>query len=302
MGYNTGHLCTRHSAMDMSPDSESPAPIPAPPTPGDTITRVKPGSGAEHCYFCDTPIAAGWPAVERMWYHTGGPYRRNNGATTGYCRAGILPECCHVQCAWRLDVNSKGRSVKCQGCGGEAEPGRRVVNYIARASERCSETSPLHWCFDCAAAFVSRHRELLDGHLGAEQSQQGVAWVRHRPLFSPAGLQAGCGLPPLTASAKAEYLSIFRAPSADAEARAVARHRELQAAILGAFEADAALSRARTAGRGAAGSRAEGTRLDTPVERKARRMRIDSGGSRRGSRADEAMACRSRSRSPLADI
>ena len=284
--------------MDSTPDGASPLPPTPGPLPGDAITAVKIGSGSSHCYFCDTSIAVGWPAVERTWYHSGGSYSRNNGAAVGYCPAGIQPELCHAQCAWRLDANPKGRSAKCQSCAGEAEPGRRVVNFIARPAERCSETSPLYWCFRCTADFVARHRDLLDGHLGAEQSQQGVAWVRHRPLFAPPSLQAGCGLPPMMASSKADYLAIFRAPSADAEARAVARHRELQVAILTAFEADAVQAR------GVGGRRDEGgrLRLDTPVERKARRMRIDSGGLRRDPLADEAMACRSRSRSPLGNL
>ena len=288
-----------------TPDAASPVPPTPAPLPGDHVTGVKVATGSAHCYFCDTLIAAHWPSVERAWYHSGGPYRRNNGAAVGYCPAGILPEQCHVQCAFRLDVNPKGRSAKCQSCAGEAQPGRRVVNYIARASERCSETSPLYWCFRCTAEFVSRHRDLLDGHLGAEQSQQGAAWVRHRPLFAPPDLQPGCGLPPMTASAKADYLAIFRSSSADAEARAIARHRELQAIILTAFDADAAEARARA--RRGGGSRDEGgpggLRLDTPVERKARRMRIDSGGLRRDAPlADEAMAGRSRSRSPLGEF
>jgi hypothetical protein len=278
---------------------------PAPPTPApshDEITCVKFGSGLTFCYVCDTIIKEGWPCVERIWYHTGGPYTRNNGASSGFCRAGLAPESCHAQCAFRLDADPKARNSACHACKGRTETGRRVVNYIASRSARCSETSPLYWCFRCASSFIERHRALLDGHLGAEQQQQGVAWVRHRPLFCPPGLQLGCGLPPLTPSAKADFLAIFRASSAEAEALAVARHRDLQAAILLAMEEDAALAKAKVGHwRGRANALLGGATAlattGTPMERKARRMRIDSGGSRRDRDGDDAMRARSRSRS-----
>lgn len=279
--------------LTSPPDGETSSP--APPTPAssqDALTCALINKSANtFCYFCDTRIQEGWPCVERVWYHAGGPYTRNNGASSGFCRAGLAPECAHVQCAFRLDVNARARTSSCQVCKGSAEPGRRVVNYIASRSARCSETSPLYWCFACAGSFVERHRAILDGHLGAEQQQQGVAWVRHRPLFCPPGLQLGCGLPPLTPSAKADYLSIFRAPTAEAEALAVTRHRELQTVILAAMEEDAAIAKARM-------SHLRGpTMTGTPVERKARRMRIDSGGARRDHDGDDRMIRRSRSRS-----
>lgn len=139
---------------------------------------------------------------------------------------------------------------------------------------------------------------MLDGHLGSSQQEQGVAWVRNRPLFCPPDLQAGCGLPPLAPSAKADYLAIFQAPSAELEATAVARHRELQTAILEAMKHDAALAKAKADGLGRAPLGRAGAQQGTPVELKARRMRIDSGGGRRkDGDGDERMAARDRSRS-----
>ena len=296
-----------------SPDATASATRVAPPSE-DEITSVKLGSAhatPAHCFYCDTRILPGWPCVERIWWHSGGTFSRNNGASTGYCRAGLHPELAHAQCAFRLDTRTNGRVATCQSCKGLAEPGRRIVNYIASPAERCSETSPLYWCFPCTRTFISRHRSLLDGHLGASQQEQGVAWVRHRPLFAPPGLQAGCGLPPLTQSSKAEYLAIFRASSSEFESLAVERHRELQAAILAAMDEDAALAKAARARRGSTsdvdacmpGRRTRPDSSGTPVELKARRMRIDSGGRRTDRDGDDCMAAagggeRSRSRSP----
>lgn len=238
------------------------------------ITCVRLGSGTAHCYFCDTRIERDWPCVERIWHHSGGEYVRN-GATAGICRAGSLPEMAHVQCAWRLDT--KGATQDCVACSRPCKPCGRVVNFIASRQARCSETSALRWCFDCAAAFISRHKDLLDGWLGAEQMQQGVAWV-DRPLFPPPDLQAGCGLPPMAASrnAKEAFLAIFRSSSAETEALAVERHRKLQGVIVEALRSD----KARV--------RQPGARVVTPVERKAKRMRIDS-------RSDERVAIAPRS-------
>ena len=72
--------------------------------------------------------------------------------------------------------------------------------------------------------------------------------MRNRPLFSSRDLQAGCGLPPLTKerSAKAEYLDIFGASSAELEALAISHHRALQSSILAAMEEDAGMARYAT--------------------------------------------------------
>jgi len=283
--------------MDVDGESASPPP-PPPASSQDEITCVRLGSGGkQHCFFCDTQIEKGWPCVERMWFHTGGPFRRNNGAAVGFCRAGLAPECAHAQCAFRLDVSPRGRVAQCQHCKCDVLPSRRVVNYIASPSSRCSETSPYYWCFGCTEAFVQRFRHILDGHLGAEQQQQGVAYVRHRPLICPPSLQAGCGLPPLTPSAKADYLAIFRAASADAEALAVTRHRELQAKIVAAMNEDAAISSGKAQAKQTRGGGHQ-WQGGTPVERKAQRMRIDSGGgARKDEGSDTRMANRDRSRS-----
>lgn len=211
----------------------------------DMVTTVRLGSGRGHCFFCDTSIAEGWPCVERRWYHFGGAYRRNNGAATGICPPGVVPEYAHAQCAWRLDASPRGALARCKGagpgCAGHVGPGERCVNYIATADEgRCSETRPSYWCFACVKAFVKKHRTLLDGHVGAEQAQQGVAW-RPPPAFAkPENLQKGCGLPalPVDKKAKKAFLGIWRAATDVAENRAVANHRSLQVAIKLAMKQD----------------------------------------------------------------
>lgn len=277
-------------------DGEASPPPPPPASSLDSITCVKLGSGQSHCYFCDTLIEQGWPCVERVWHHSGGRYRRNNGAAAGHCSAGLAPESAHAQCAFRLDANTRGKIAQCQACKRDVEPCRRVVNFIANPLHRCSETSPLYLCFGCTSAFVQRYRGLLDGHLGADQQTQGVAYIRHRPLFCPPGLQAGCGLPPLTPSAKADYLAIFRASSAAAEALAVTNHRELQAKIVAALGADSACGNGTDKAKQRRGGAAQMSG-GTPVERKARAMRIDSGGARKDEAVDGRMMNRDRSRS-----
>jgi hypothetical protein len=243
----------------------------------DRITSIRTGSGLGHCFFCDTRIEAGWPCVERVWYHAGGSY---NGSNTGVCPVGLVPECAHVQCAFRLDT--KGGERACAKCNQPTVACRRVVNFIASRDKRCSETNGLTWCLGCMAGFVEAHRAVLDGWLGAEQQQQGVAWVE-RPLWPPAGLQAGCGLPPMATSSKEDFLSVWRSSSEEAEALAVERHRALQSTILEAMRTDRAL----------AGS-ARPPKVSTPVERKARRLRIDS----RSDHERSGRGARSRSRSP----
>ena len=233
----------------------------AEPSGEDGITGVRVGSGLGHCFFCDTPIAKGEPCIERVWHHTGGAFSRNNGARTGYCPPGRAPEAAHVQCAFRLDT--KGGEAMCAGCMRPTAPSRRVVNFIASREQRCTETGPLRWCFPCTSNFVNRHQELLDGWLGAEQMQQGVAWIQP-PLFKRAGLQHRCGLPPMVASVKEEFVAIFRSTSEEAERLAVERHQALQTRILEALDADKALKGTQK------------LRVPTPVERKAKRMRIDS--------------------------
>jgi hypothetical protein len=230
----------------------------ATPTPPEGIVRVKLGSGMSHCFYCDTLIAKDAACVERVWYHQGGVFSRNKEEKRGVCVRGVAPESAHAQCAWRLDTRPQAQPVSCAACGCVARPGRRVVNYIGKTSERCSETSPLFWCFGCAKDFMDHHRPLLDGHVGAAQMQQGVAWVKHRPLAAPADLQQGCGLPPTThiAKDKADYLAVFRASSAVAEALAVQRHRELQTAILAAMRQDAQARK----------QRARPTPPSTPIE------------------------------------
>ena len=225
------------------------------------ITCVKVGTGHSFCYFCDTRIEKDWACIERVWHHQGGKYSRNFGESTGFCPSGMLPESAHVQCAWQLDT--KGPIRKCDSCGHEVSPCRRLVNYIASREKRCSETSGLYWCFGCVGSFVQRHRTTLDGFLGADQStQQGVAWAE-RPMFPPADLQAGCGLPPMAASVREDVRRIFAATSEEAEALAIHRHRALQAAILHAMHKDR--ERAKLPPR---------RKQSTPVERKAKRMRI----------------------------
>lgn len=202
----------------------------------DGIKGVKLATGNTHCLFCDTRIDQGWPCVERVWWHAGGPFTRNNGAATGVCPAGYASESMHAQCAWRLDPC--GSQVSCNVCEQKTQAGQRLVSFIARPGQRCSETSPLYWCFSCCHDFVNQHRELLDGHIGSEQMLEGVAWVKDRPLFPPNSLLPGCGLPPMTASARKEFISIFLASDAEAEAAAVASHRKLQSCIVEAMRAD----------------------------------------------------------------
>jgi hypothetical protein len=250
---------------ESSPSSAGSAAGTSPHQPNGAITNVTLGTGSRLCAFCDTPIPKGWPCIERTTLQAGAVHRRENTRANGGCSAGS--ETVHAQCAFRLDTAPHAKGATCCGCGVATERGRRVVSHVAGASGRCSEGSPLRWCFECARRFVARHRSILDGHLGAAQMEEGVAWVRHRPLYPPVGLQAGCGLPPMTASARRPFLEIFRSQSAETEALAVERHRQLQASIVQAMREDETLARARSV---------HALRPPTPFERKAKRMRLAS--------------------------
>jgi hypothetical protein len=253
----------------------------------DEITCVKLGDGQQACFFCGIPVDKGWPVVERRWYHAGGETERMGCGR----RAGEVVACAHVQCAWRLDTASDTRA--CAICKTPTEPGNRLVNFIGSRKKRATppaedSAAGLHWCFPCTAIFVAKHQALLDGHLSAQQQQQGVAWNRTLPAFgAPADLQEGCGLPVLLASSKAELLRIFRGSSMEMEARAVERHRELQSMILDAMRTDKLLE-ADTK-----------RRRDTPVERKfSKRVRVAEGTP--VGRVPVLRQLRSRSRSPYA--
>jgi hypothetical protein len=206
------------------------------------LTRVElDPSGRAHCAWCDTLIAKGSPRVARAFYHAPGHYSRDNGAATGYNPGGLQDEYMHVQCTFQYDANPKGQPAKCAGCGSKIEPPLRVLSRFGKPGARCtpSTSAPLYYCFKCTHDFVQRHRELLVGWLGAEQSEAEVAWRSAGPFAS-----SGDGGPPALPKGKvlrAEFLGCFHfdpPQSEEDKATACSRHHGLQHLISEALKKD----------------------------------------------------------------
>jgi DNA-directed RNA polymerase subunit RPC12/RpoP len=212
--------------------------------------------GRAHCAWCDTPIAKGSPRVARAFYHAPGHYSRNNGAVTGYNPGGLQDEYMHAQCTFQYDSNPKGQPAKCVACGSQVVPPHRVLSRFGKPGARCTPatSSPLYYCFTCTKDFVQRHRELLVGWLGAEQSEAAVAWRSAGPF---ALSSADGGPPPLPRDTmrRADFLACFEYDPPQSEedaAAACSRHRALQEIIGKALKEDRTLL--HTCGGGAASS------------------------------------------------
>ena len=210
--------------------------------PSAGLSRVELAThGRSHCAWCDTLIAVASPRVARAFYHSPGAYSRNNGAVSGYNPGGLQEEFMHAQCAFAYDANPLGKPARCVGCGAKVAPPRRVVSRFGKPGARCTPASsaPLYYCFGCTAQFVRRHRSLLVGWLGADQSEAAVAWGSAGPFASGGG-----GGPPALPKDKAlreQYLSCFRfdpPQSSEEAASACARHHELHRVIGEALKTD----------------------------------------------------------------
>ena len=197
--------------------------------------------GRAHCAWCDTLIAKGSPRVARAFFHAPGNYSRNNGAATGYNPGALQDEYMHVQCTFQYDANPKGQPAACAGCGSKVEPPRRVLSRFGKPGARCTPatSAPLYYCFACTGDFLQRHRELLVGWLGAEQSEAAVAWRSVGPFASSSN--GGPPALPKDKTLRADFLRCFRFDPPQSEedaATACSRHHALQQTISEALKQD----------------------------------------------------------------
>ena len=147
----------------------------------------------------------------------------------------------HVQCVFQYDANPKGQPAACVGCGSKIEPPRRVLSRFGKPGARCTPatSAPLYYCFTCTCDFVQRHRDLLIGWLGAEQSEAAVAWRSAGPFA--ASSNGGPPALPKDKKLRADFLACFRfdpPQSQEDAATACLRHHALQQSISEALKQD----------------------------------------------------------------
>ena len=190
----------------------------------DGLTNVEMApSGNAYCGFCDTAIEERTPRVVRSYFN--GPSAR------------WQEDYLHAACAFHYNDSSWSSPVAstCVGCTLPLDKNDHVISIFSgpppcprfMPSESCGA---LHYCYACCGTFVSQHRSLLNGYLGADQQAAPVAW---RNDGTPFELLRWCGKPPLPKNGEQRraFLDLFRANSNESEALALRRHEELRARI-----------------------------------------------------------------------
>jgi len=187
-------------------------------------------------------------------FHAPGHFIRDGDKTkSGYNPGGRMHLYLHPQCAWHaVDIRKRQRHhpAKCNHCQEEIKEGFCIQTLLSSAAKRCSKSStpPLFSHYQCTRDFVQRYRVLLDGYVGAQQRGEKVAWRKSGAMEKFCGQAdkgkgiggkgiaderkgiGGAPVLPADATAKQEYLDVFRTNGA-AEEAAVVRHGALQRLI-----------------------------------------------------------------------